>query len=232
MPGVSQPSRLARLGGALGLAAVALLVRAYRLYHRTLRLYAVLPDGTVIRGYADYPRTREIIALCERDAVALGGFVANEGAITLVAPGRDGDWATAALEALGFQVVRGASERGGVRAVRQLVHRLQGTSAPAAVVVDGPLGPAGEAKPGVLLCALHTDRPVRPLSAAARFSLVFGKAWSRLYVPMPFSRLAVSIGEHVTVAADGPGAREAARRLLTERLAQARRQALDVVRAG
>lgn len=228
MPGNPPPSLLGRASRALAAPFVVLLARLYRVYHRTLRVHVELPDGTVIGGYAEYRSDPEVFALCERDAIALGGLVAGEGVVTLVARGLDGDWASRALEALGYEVVRGASGRGGAGACRQLVRRLVTTEDTAAIVVDGPLGPAGEAKPGVLFCAALTGRPVRPLAAAARPALVFGRAWSKLYVPLPFARLAVTVADHVTVADASPPTRRAAAGLLNDRLAHARRRALEI----
>jgi hypothetical protein len=188
-----------------------------------------MPDGTVIRHYREFGECREIVSLCERDALAIGGFVAGRGYITLVAHGRDGDWAAAALQSLGCRVVRGASGRDGARAGKALVRLFQSATGPAAMVVDGPVGPSGEAKPGVALCAQLSGRPMRPVAGAARFSVVFSKTWSRLYLPLPFSRLVVGIEEPVTVAGPSAEDRESATRLLTERLAAARHRALDVV---
>lgn len=226
-----RPSRLTRPGRALLAGTLALLARAYWVYHRTLRLHGLMPDGTVIHHYRDFGECREIVSLCERDALAIGGFLAGRGYITLVAHGRDGDWAAAALQALGCRVVRGSSGRGGASAGKALVRLFQSSPGPAAMVVDGPAGPSGLAKPGVALCAQLSDRPMRPVAGAARFSVVFSKTWSRLYLPLPFSRLVVGIGEPVTVAGSSAEERESATQLLNERLAAARQQALDVVHA-
>lgn len=209
---------------------VALLARVYRLYHRTLRLHGLMPDGTVIHDYAEFGESRHIVSLCERDAFAIGGFVSDRSYITLVAHGRDGDWATVALAALGCQVVRGASGRGGARAGKELVRLFQST-APAALVVDGPAGPSGQAKPGVALVAQLGDRAMRPVAAAVGHAIVFPRTWSQLYLPLPFSRLVVGIEEPVVVAGPSPEDRESAAELLTARLASARRRALEVIQA-
>ena len=143
------------------------LGRLYGLLHRTLRLEGILPDGTRVTP-ATYPFGREIFAFCERDAFALGGILGRARFTTLIAPGRDGDWATEVVTSLGGRVVRGATERGGTKALAQLLRDLPENDGPLALVVDGPLGPTGVARGGAVVCAARTGRPLRPVGAAAR----------------------------------------------------------------
>ena len=179
---------------------------------------------------ATYPFGREVFALCERDAFALGGILGRARFTTLIAPGRDGDWATEAVKALGGRVVRGATERGGARALAQLLRDLPGDDGPLALVVDGPLGPSGVAKGGAVVCAARTGRPLRPVAAAARRALVVTRSWSKIWLPLPFSRVVVVVGEPLPVPAglDRAG-RERLAGELTVRLAEARRRALAEV---
>ncbi len=86
----------------------------------------------------------------------------------LVTIGRDGDWAAALLHRLGCRVVRGSSRRGGAAAFKGLLDKIKGSDGPTAIVVDGPLGPAGEAKEGAVACGMMTGRPVVAIAAAAR----------------------------------------------------------------
>lgn len=215
---LSLPRRLAR---ALG--------RLYGLLHQTLRVEAILPDGSRITP-ATYPFGREIFALCERDAFALAGILGQARFTTLVAPGRDGDWATEVVTSLGCRVVRGATLRGGAKALAQLLRGLPGDDGPLALVVDGPLGPAGVAKGGTVVCAARTGRPLRPLGAAARRAPILRRSWSKIWLPLPFSRVVIVLGEPLPVPAalDRPD-RERLAGELTARLAAARSRALEEV---
>jgi hypothetical protein len=201
------------------------LGRLYRALHGTLRVEAFLPDGSRVTP-ASYPFGREIFALCERDAFALGGILGRARFTTLIARGRDGDWATEAVGSLGGRVVRGATERGGARALAQLLRDLPGDDGPLALVVDGPLGPPGIAKGGAVVCAARTGRPLRPVAAAARQAVVVTRSWSKIWLPLPFTRVVVVVGEPLPVP---PGLDRAGRERLagelTVRLAEARRHA-------
>ncbi len=204
---------------------VRLLGRLYRALHASLRVEGLLPGGRRVTP-ATYPFGREVFALSERDALALGGILASARFTTLIAPGRDGDWATEVVTGLGGRVVRGATARGGSRALAGLLRRLPGDDGPLALVVDGPLGPVGEARPGAVLCAGRTGRPLRPVAAAARRELVLGATWSGLWLPLPFSRVVVVVGEPLAVpeGVDRAG-RDRLASELSVRLAEARRRA-------
>lgn len=205
---------------------VRLLARLYRALHATLRVEGLLPDGSRATP-ATYPFGREIFALSERDALALGGVLSSSRFTTLVARGRDGDWATEVAESLGGRVVRGATGRGGSRALAELLRSLPADDGPLALVVDGPLGPAGEAKPGAVLCAARTGRPLRAVAAAARREVVLGATWSRLWLPLPFTRVVVVVEEPLAVGeAAGREARATLARELSARLSRARERAL------
>lgn len=211
---------------ALTRLGVRVLAQAYRRYHRTLTVRILMPNGSTIAP-DEYPFGSEIFALCERDAFALAGITASLGFTVLVAHGKDGDWASAALETIGCRVVRGSTARGGSTALWRLATALRRSARPVAVVVDGPLGPSGQAKPGAIGCAQRARRPLRPLGAAARRRIEFTGAWSRIYLPLPFTTVHVVCDAPMHVPSDGGhDAVASATGELTTRLATARARAL------
>lgn len=199
-----------------------------RALFRSLRLRGEV-EGREDRAIRRYPFGRELFALCERDVLLLSGFLPSARFTVLVANGRDGDLAARGLSALGADVVRGASERGGTRALHELVGRLRRAAGPGAVVVDGPLGPSGEAKPGTVLLGQMTALPVRPVVAAARWQIVFRGAWSRIYLPLPFSRAAVVVGEPIPAVPGDRSSVDERTAELTRRLTAARERALALL---
>ena len=174
-----------------------------RVLFRSWRIDALLPDGSEMPARA-YPFPGKLFALAERDAIALAGIIVDEGFTALAARGRDGDRAAAALEAIGCRVVRGASGRGGAPALRRLAEIFESSDSPGGIVVDGPLGPPGVPKPGILWCARETGRGIVPLGAAARPRIVFRRSWSEIYVPMPGARISVVCGETLFVPRGTP----------------------------
>ncbi|MFH1176740.1 MAG: DUF374 domain-containing protein [Acidobacteriota bacterium] len=207
--------------------AFALLARVYRPYHRTLRIRGVERNGTLVDPRR-YPQGRTIWAICERDMLAVAGLCAGLRLISLAALGRDGDRAAVFMESLGWQVVRGSSLRGGRRAFGELLTLLDSRPDPAAIVVDGPLGPAGVAKAGVVVAASRTGRPLRPYAVAASPRLVFRRTWSQLYLPLPFARTVIALDDPLSVPI-GASKRDLKELtvLLTARLALLRERAED-----
>jgi len=214
---------------ALATAFGGLLGLLYRAYFATLRVEGLFCDGRTMLPGA-YGFGPEIYALSERDALALAGIGTYAPMAALVTLGRDGDWAAALLKRLRFRPVRGSSLRGGSQALSELVRSLQESGTPAAIVVDGPLGPVGKAKPGTVVLGMRTRRPIRALGAAARREIVFRKSWSRIFLPLPFTKVVIACDDPLPQpATPEPGEVVARTDELTGRLALMRRRALTAV---
>jgi lysophospholipid acyltransferase (LPLAT)-like uncharacterized protein len=212
-------------------AACRLLARGARLWWKTLDVRILTHDGKTLAP-AEYPFDRQIFAISERDLFVLPRMTEEVRFTSLIAPGRDGDLTTAVAVALGVDVVRGSSRRAGRAAVTELVHALDESAHPAAIVVDGPLGPPGEPKPGVLACAAATGRVVVPVAAAARRAVVLTPSWSKLYLPLPFTRAVIVCGAPIPAPAPGRAARAGLLDELRDALALARARALEACGAG
>jgi lysophospholipid acyltransferase (LPLAT)-like uncharacterized protein len=118
----------------------------------------------------------------------------------MVSHSRDGELQAAALRALGFDVVRGSSSRGGARALASMVHKLRGRETDAVFAVDGPRGPYGVVKPGALALAEKSGARVIPAGAAARRRIVLDRAWDRFVLPWPFTRVDIVLGAPLSPA--------------------------------
>jgi len=162
--------------------------RLYLAYYATLRVRCVLANGAVVKG-AELPSLRGIYAVCERDTVVASGLIAGQGMAVLVAHGRDGDWVSALLAAIGCRVIRGSARRGGALGLRGLLHHLRSSETAVGLIVDGPLGPAGIAKPGAAMCAAKSGHGLHAVGVACRWKLTFPGTWSGIYLPLPFSRV-------------------------------------------
>ena len=187
---MSWTARLGPIFRACG-AAYALLSRTYR-----CRIRRADGSWTTPRQYVF---GREIYALSERDALALAWMMRGARFHVLVADGKDGDWAAAMLGALGCTAVRGSSLRNGLYALVVLVRTLRETERPAGVVIDGPLGPPDVAKEGIGIVAAECARPIVPVVAGAEWRLTFAKSWSKIFLPLPFSRVDILLGDPIDV---------------------------------
>lgn len=117
---------------------------------------------------------------------------------------RDGDWIDAVLVRLGFaESARGSSSRGATGLLRTLIRRAR-AGEPIAILVDGPRGPAGVAKPGAVALARATGARLVPIGIAAAPHHRFG-SWDRTLLPLPFARVRIVFGEPVQVPRDAEG---------------------------
>jgi 3-deoxy-D-manno-octulosonic-acid transferase len=109
----------------------------------------------------------------------------------------------ATLERFGMKLIRGAGagkrkrERGGATAMREALRALA-KGATVAMTADVPPGPARRAGEGIATLASLSGRPVVPVAIATR-AFVPLSTWSAFTVNLPFSTLAIVIGDPVRV---------------------------------
>ncbi|MGO9802698.1 MAG: lysophospholipid acyltransferase family protein [Steroidobacteraceae bacterium] len=111
----------------------------------------------------------------------------------LISPSVDGELGAMLVRRFGGAVIRGSSTHTGARALRDYYQALTRDGISPVITPDGPRGPRFKFKPGALLLAQMSQRPILPLSyAASRAWLV---KWDRFVIPVPFlARIAIAIG--------------------------------------
>ena len=122
-----------------------------------------------------------------RDRASTGG----SALVGLASRSSDGDLIAHALTALGYEVIRGSSSRGGVAALRSALGALARGGSPA-LAVDGPRGPAGVVQPGAEALAVRQSVPVIWGRVEARGWRA--RSWDRTLVPWPFARVRIRYG--------------------------------------
>jgi lysophospholipid acyltransferase (LPLAT)-like uncharacterized protein len=110
----------------------------------------------------------------------------------LISPSVDGEIGAMMVRRAGGAVIRGSSTHTGARALRDYYQALVKDNVSPVITPDGPRGPAFRFKPGALLLAQMSGRPILPMSyAASRAWLI---KWDRFVIPKPFARIAIAIG--------------------------------------
>lgn len=170
-----------------------------RLYTRTLTVDMLSVEG-VRTPLRDYRFGLEIFAHDERIDLAISPALLLDRFVILLNEGKDGDRAAHFLRAVGCRLVRGSSHSSGGRALRELVETLLVHQGPAAICIDGPSGPPGKVKPGIIACASRTGRAIIPLGAAASWRYVFRSSWSKIFLPLPGSTVVIAFGAPLSVA--------------------------------
>jgi lysophospholipid acyltransferase (LPLAT)-like uncharacterized protein len=147
----------------------------------------------------------------------------------LISPSVDGEVPAALARRLGAAVIRGSSTRTGARALRDYYQLLVKDQVSPVITPDGPQGPRFKFKPGGIVLAQISGRPLLPMAyAASRAWLV---SWDKFVIPWPFARISIAIGAPIyvprTLKADDPAAIEPLQRQLEAELLRLYRQAHD-----
>ncbi len=124
----------------------------------------------------------------------------DRNGVVMVSRSRDGELVSAILRRLGFRPVRGSSSRGGKDALQEMIPFLREGLASGGLVCDGPRGPYGEPKIGIVLLARESGRPLVPC-AFWMSRKVLARNWDRTLVPLPFSRICFGYGQPIFVPA-------------------------------
>jgi lysophospholipid acyltransferase (LPLAT)-like uncharacterized protein len=109
----------------------------------------------------------------------------------MVSQSRDGEFISRIIARMGWHVARGSSSRGGREALRALLGFLR--SGVAVVhVVDGPRGPFGVIKPGLIALARMSGMPIL-LTAVSPERRWICNSWDRFMIPKPFTRVVAKV---------------------------------------
>jgi lysophospholipid acyltransferase (LPLAT)-like uncharacterized protein len=121
----------------------------------------------------------------------------------LVSPSVDGEIGALMVNRIGGHVIRGSATHTGARALRDYYDALVREGISPALTPDGPRGPRYRFKPGAILLAQISGRPIVLMSYAA--TRAWRIKWDRFVIPVPFSNVAIAVGapRYVGKALDG-----------------------------
>jgi lysophospholipid acyltransferase (LPLAT)-like uncharacterized protein len=118
----------------------------------------------------------------------------------MISQSRDGDMIADVYSRFNFRPVRGSSSRGGKGALAVMIEDL--SQNPFAVhVLDGPRGPKGVVKPGLVVMAQLSGVPIFPAYLSVNKAWVLN-SWDRTLIPKPFSTITVRWGDPLVVPQD------------------------------
>jgi 3-deoxy-D-manno-octulosonic-acid transferase len=210
-------------------AFCSVLAESYiRLVYRTSRVLRDPPD-TAAKLFSQHP---QIFAMWHGQVMMLPMIKPETHADIAIIVSRHGDAEILAntLQRFDMRVVRGAGaghrrrDRGGAAAVRGALRALR-EGATLALTADVPPGPARRAGGGITLLAKLSGRPVVPCAMATNRYVAL-KSWSAFTFNLPFSNLAIVVGDPISVPPEaGPIELEAARLVIEKALNEVTKRA-------
>ena len=114
----------------------------------------------------------------------------------------DGQWTRRVIEHFGFNTAQGSSTRGGLRGLAVMARRMEEDGLDTAFSIDGPRGPIYVAKPGPVMLARRTGKPIYVFHIGLEKALTLEKAWDKMQIPHPFSRAILVSAPLIQVAQD------------------------------
>jgi lysophospholipid acyltransferase (LPLAT)-like uncharacterized protein len=180
--------------------AVPVILGVFRLWWQMARVVQVLGDEHLQAALARAP---SLLPCCwHQHQLYCGKYLVEQRGrgLTvgwLISPSVDGELGAMLVRRMGGAVIRGSSTHTGARALRNYYTALVKDQVSPILTPDGPRGPRFKFKPGGLLLAQMSGRPLLPMAyAASRAWLV---KWDKFVIPKPFARVVVAIGEPVYV---------------------------------
>ncbi len=113
----------------------------------------------------------------------------------MISKSTDGTIIAGVAKRSGWNPVLGSSSKGGAEALKDMIAGLK-KSRLAGHVVDGPRGPAGRIKAGIIRLAHAADAVIVPFYTSADRAWYFN-SWDNFLLPKPFSRVTLTYGEMI-----------------------------------
>ncbi|MEJ2638101.1 MAG: lysophospholipid acyltransferase family protein [Desulfosarcinaceae bacterium] len=179
---------------------VTLLYRLSRIYSATLRLR--IENEAAWLNYLHRGGRVLLCAWHQQFFSAIRHFqtYGNYRPGIMISRSRDGSMIAGVARRSGWRPVRGSSSKGSRAALRKMIHHLERFRL-AGHIVDGPRGPAGKVKAGVIRMAQATGAVIVPFYVSADRRWLFN-SWDRFLLPKPFSRVTLRFDAPIHLEAD------------------------------
>ena len=125
----------------------------------------------------------------------------GRGIVVLNTVNFDGQWTRRVIERLGFGTAQGSSTRGAIEGLTAMARQLE-AGRHVAFTIDGPRGPRYVAKPGAVILARRTGRPISVFHVGVERGITFKKAWDHFRLPLPFSSTVMFVAPPIRVPTD------------------------------
>ncbi len=113
----------------------------------------------------------------------------------MISQSNDGKIISGVAERAGWNPVRGSSSKDGREALKNMIANFK-ESKLAAHIVDGPRGPSGIVKAGVIRLAHVANAVIVPLYVSAENGWHFN-SWDKFLLPKPFSKVSLRFGKMI-----------------------------------
>jgi lysophospholipid acyltransferase (LPLAT)-like uncharacterized protein len=176
---------------------ISILYRLTRIYSKTFQLKIENEEE-----WSDYLNNGGVVLLCtwhQQFFSAIRHFQSYKAfkPSLMISQSNDGKIVAGIAKLSGWNPVRGSSSRGGKLALKNMIANLK-KSKLSGHIVDGPRGPSGVVKPGVIRLAHATNAVIVPFYVFAENSWHFN-SWDKFILPKPFSKVILRFDQMISL---------------------------------
>lgn len=110
----------------------------------------------------------------------------------VVSPSSDGKIAGFICNKLGFNVLYGSAHKSSISVTRQSLMELN-VNGKLCLIGDGSRGPAFQLQKGLTYLSEKSGKPLIYVDCKPQWALTFSKSWDQFQVPLPFSKINVTV---------------------------------------
>jgi lysophospholipid acyltransferase (LPLAT)-like uncharacterized protein len=140
-----------------------------------------------------------IYAFWHRCIIAATWYFRNRNGVLMNTTNFDGQWTRRVIERLGYLTAQGSSTRGGLRGLAVMARRLE-EGYDSGFTIDGPRGPRYVAKPGPVMLARRSGRPIILFHIGLERAWTLKKSWDLMQIPKPYTRAVLVFAPLLEVA--------------------------------
>lgn len=98
----------------------------------------------------NFPKEKCIFAFWHAHQCAAFACKTKRRVCIMVSNSKDGEFISRAANAVGVETIRGSHQRGGTKATLEMIKKIKNEDLNGAITVDGPRGPNGVVKKGII----------------------------------------------------------------------------------
>src|ERR1700733_6847133 len=142
-----------------------------------------------------------IFAFWHRCIIPSAWYFRNRNGVLMNTTNFDGQWTRRVIERLGYGTAQGSSTRGGLRGLAGMGAKLE-EGFDSGFTIDGPRGPRYVAKPGPVMLARRSGRPIILFHIGLERAWTLKNTWDLFQIPRPYTRAILVIAPPLQVAHD------------------------------
>lgn len=150
----------------------------------------------------NYPEIPVLFSMLHCHQCLVYGIKNKDKFYALISASNDGEIIAKAAECLKIKSIRGSSKRQGAAAALSMLEKLkEGNSI--AIMIDGPRGPYGKVKDGIVTMAKNSGVPIVPVAWFSKDKTFFEvNSWDKFKIPFGPCRTVALYGNPIYIPSD------------------------------